>query len=57
MTDSELLSKSEAARRLGISPQTLQRMIENHEIAAIKVRFRWKIRRDVLEAYLRDRQQ
>lgn len=47
-----LISINDAARLLKVSDDTIRRMIQANEIDAVKVRNRWRIRRESLSKYL-----
>lgn len=45
----EVLSIQEAARALGVHPDTIRRMIKSGEIKAFQVRGRYRIRRSEID--------
>lgn len=47
-----MLSTTEAAALLGVSPDTVQRMCDRGELKAYRVGRQWRIRREDLDAYL-----
>lgn len=47
-----LYSINEAKDLLGVSDETVRRMIQAKELDAVKVRGQWRIRRESLEKYL-----
>lgn len=47
-----LLTVQETAKVLGVSEQTVYRLIRSKEIPAVKVRFRFKIKATDLEKYI-----
>lgn len=47
-----LYSINEAKDLLGVSDETVRRMINAKELDAVKVRGQWRIRRESLEKYL-----
>ncbi len=51
--DKPLYSISEAKKLLGISDDTVRRMIKDGELDAVKVRGTWRIHRESLEKYLK----
>jgi len=50
--DKPLYSINEATKLLGVSDDTIRRMIASGELDAVKVRGQWRIRRESLEKYL-----
>ena len=54
MANEKLLRVPDAARRLGISPQTLKRMIEAKRIHAVKVNFQWRVPESAVVRYLEE---
>jgi excisionase family DNA binding protein len=51
--DKPLYSITEAKELLSVSDDTIRRMIKAGELAAVKVRGTWRIRRESLEKYLK----
>jgi excisionase family DNA binding protein len=47
-----LYSINEAKDLLGVSDETIRRMIHSQQLDAVKVRGQWRIRRESLEKYL-----
>ncbi len=52
----QLYTLEEVASILRVSIQTVRRMISSGELQAIKVKGQWRIRKDVLEAYIEAQQ-
>jgi excisionase family DNA binding protein len=52
----ELISVRDAARQLGVSDDTVRRMINDGSLRAVKVRFQWRVYADSVRDYL-ERQQ
>lgn len=50
-TSKPLYTIEEAMRILSVSDDTVRRMIASGELDAVKVRGRWRIRRESLERY------
>lgn len=50
-TSKPLYTIEEAMRILSVSDDTVRRMISSGELDAVKVRGRWRIRRESLERY------
>jgi excisionase family DNA binding protein len=48
----DALTTAEAAAELGVSEDTVLRLVQRGELRAYKVGRAWKIRREDLEAYL-----
>lgn len=51
--DSYLLSAEEAARRMGVSPSTVYRMIQRYEIEYVRIGRLLRIRPQAVDDYLR----
>lgn len=54
VSDTSLLSISEAARIAGCHPQKIHRAIRGKKLSAVKVGWNWVIKKVDLEAFLRD---
>lgn len=52
MTERVMYSISEVARLLGISDETIRRMIKDKQLDAVKVRGQWRIRKESVDKYL-----
>jgi excisionase family DNA binding protein len=50
--DDEMLTTKEVARRLKVTPQTVQRLIHRRELKASRVGRDWRIKPSALEAFL-----
>ena len=54
--DEELLTTKEVARRLKVTPQTVQRLIARGELVASRVGRDWRIKPSALEVFLQKTQ-
>ncbi len=52
----QLLTLAEAARLLHVSTRTLQRMIRNHDLPALKVGGQWRLRGSQLADWIERRE-
>jgi len=52
---SELMTAEETCRYLKITPRTLYRYLQNHQIPAFKLGKEWRFVRSDLEQWIRDR--
>ena len=52
---SRLWSKKEVAEYFGVSEVTVQRMIQNGDLTAYKIKGRWKLKEEDIEQHLRER--
>jgi excisionase family DNA binding protein len=48
-----MLSLEEVAYRLGVSVQTVRRLIENGELKGVRVGRQWRVRQEDLDDYVR----
>jgi len=51
--EKEVFSPEEAAEWLGVSPQTVYRLLRSGELPGRKIGQQWRIHKGELEAYLR----
>ena len=52
MQEDTLLSLREAARRLGVTPDTVRRYIDNRKLQAVRVGGRWKVKLSAIERFI-----
>ena len=55
MTDEKIYTVNEVAQILRVTPRTVRKMIANKEIEAFKVRDEYRIRKEILDAFIRRR--
>jgi excisionase family DNA binding protein len=53
LAQDKAISITEAANRLGVSPRTIKRMIDSHQIKAFKIMGQWRMRESEIERLMR----